>query len=258
VVPLGNTEDVVLDGYDIDLQPGSHHLIVYTTTAAEQDDPVNCTPFAGLAEGTDMPIVFANKLSETFSFPSGVAVAIPANQMIRVEAHYINTTASDLQGQGKVTFHTMPASSAPPFQPAGFDFFGTANIKIPPNSTYSTGQLFQAGLPGTHLISITTHQHRLGTGIQVWESAGQGDTSTQIANDSDWSSPSWSLLSPQFDFDGTNGLAYQCDWTNTTDQEVDFGESALNEMCFVGGYYYPSQGLYLCVQGFGGCRVRTP
>ncbi|MGH7297217.1 MAG: hypothetical protein ACRELB_19920 [Polyangiaceae bacterium] len=60
VVPLGNTEDIVVTGYEINLQPGSHHMIVYATTDAAQPDPINCTPFAGLALGTDMPVVFAN------------------------------------------------------------------------------------------------------------------------------------------------------------------------------------------------------
>jgi hypothetical protein len=256
VVALGNTEDVVVDGYDVDLQPGSHHLIVYATSDAVQSDPVNCTPFAGLALGTDMPIVFANELKETWSFPAGVAIPIPANQNIKVEAHYINTTASDLQGQGTVHFHYTPASSAPPYQAAGTNFFGTTNISIPPNSTYSTGPMFQKGIAGTHQVSITTHQHRLGTGIQVWESSASGQTGTQIANDMDWSNPSWALLSPQLDFDGTNGLTFQCAWTNTTDQTVGFGESALDEMCFVGGYYYPSHGLNLCIDGQ--CHQRNP
>jgi hypothetical protein len=248
VVPLGNTEDVVMNGYTINLSEGSHHLIVYETTDMEQDDPVNCTPFAGLALGTDIPIVFANTKQETWAFPAGIAIDLPANQMIKIEGHYINTTASDLQGTGNVTFDTVPAATAPAFQAANFNFFGTTKITIPPNSTYSTGPLFQAGIAGTHFISVTTHQHRLGTGAQVWL-GNQGDMSDRVANDTDWSTPSWSLIAPQYDFDGTNGLNYQCDWTNTTDQTVGFGESALDEMCFVGGYYYPSQGMNLCLDG---------
>jgi hypothetical protein len=31
-------------------------------------------------------------------------------------------------------------------------------------------------------------------------------------------------------------------------------ESALDEMCFVGGYYYPSQGFQLCLDGQ--CQLR--
>jgi hypothetical protein len=253
VVPLGNTEDVVMNGYSINLSQGSHHLIVYMTTDAEQDDPINCSPFTGLALGTDVPIVFANEKQESWSFPPGIAMDIPANQMIKIEGHYINTTADDLQGTGTVTFDTAPKATAPAFQPASFDFFGTAKINIPPNASFSTGPLFQAGLAGTHLVSVTTHQHRLGTRAQVWV-GDPGVMTDSIADDKDWSTPSWSLIAPQYDFDGTNGLTFQCDWTNTTDQTVTFGESALDEMCFVGGYYYPSQGMYLCLDGQ--CELR--
>jgi len=254
VMPLGNTEDVVVDSFDIQLSEGSHHLIVYMTSDMPQSDPVNCTPFAGIALGTDTPLVFANKKQETWQFPSGVAQLVPANQNVKVEGHYINATAQDLQGTGTVTFHTTPAATAPTFQNADFVFYGTMKITIPPNSSYSTGPLFQAGVAGTHFISVTTHEHRLGTHAQVWASAKTGDMSNQIANDLDWSNPSWNALAPQFDFDGTSGLTYQCDWTNTTDQTVGFGESALDEMCFIGGYYYPSQKLDLCVDGH--CKNR--
>ena len=223
VVPLGNTEDVVLNSYTINLSEGSHHLIVYMTTDSEQDGPISCSPFTGLATGTDMPIVFANEKQETWAFPSGIAIDIPANQMIKIEGHYINTTANDLQGTGNVSFATTPKASSPPFQAANFNFFGTTNISIPPNATYSTGPLFQAGIAGTHFISITTHQHRLGTGIQVW-AGNPGDQTDQIADDMDWSTPSWKLIAPQYDFDGTNGLTFQCCWTNPTYTSEGFGE----------------------------------
>ena len=78
--------------------------------------------------------------------------------------------------------------------------------------------------------------------------------STQIANDLDWSNPSWNMLTPDFSFDGQSGLTYQCDWTNTTDEMVGFGESALDEMCFIGGYYYPGTSLDLCIDGH--CKNR--
>jgi hypothetical protein len=254
VIPYGNTQDMVVNSIDVDLSPGSHHLIVYETSDEPTTTPYACTPFAGIAFGTDTPLVFANKEQVTWTFPTGIGQDVPANTYVKIEAHYINATSTALQGHGQVTFHATPKASMPPYQPANFTFWGTTQINIPPNSMASTGPLFQSGIAGTHLISITTHQHRLGTGIMVWESAAPGEQDTQIAKDLDWSNPSWGLLAPQYDFDGTNGLTYECDWTNTTDETVQFGESALDEMCFVGGYYYPSKGLDLCVDG--SCKNR--
>lgn len=247
VIPLNNTEDVVVNGFDINLAPGSHHLIVYLTDDTEALTPFACTPFAGIALGTDTPLVLANKLQETWTFPSGVAQDVPAQAMVKIEAHYINASANAIQGMGSVVFHAVPKASAPPYQPASFIFWGTSHIDIPPNGTFQTPQLFQQGIHGTQLTSITTHQHELGTGIQAWASAQQGDMSNRIADDLDWANPSWRLLAPSFAFNGTSGLTFQCSWANTTSQTVTFGESALDEMCFVGGYYYPASALDLCI-----------
>jgi hypothetical protein len=251
VVPFGNTEDVVVNSIDVNLAPGSHHLIVYKTNVAPTTTPYACQPFLGIALGTDTPLMLANKLDVSWTFPKGVAQDVPANSYVKIEAHYINASARAIEGKGQVKFHTTPKSAAGSYQPAGFAFWGTTNIDIPPNASASTGMQFQAGMAGTHLVSVSTHQHRLGTGVMAWESATSGEQSTQIAKDLDWSNPSWSLLAPQYDFNGKNGLSYECSWTNTTDQTISFGESALDEMCFVGGYYYPSKGrgLDLCING---------
>jgi hypothetical protein len=153
-----------------------------------------------------------------------------------------------------VTVHGVPKSQAGSYQPIGFAFWGTINIDILPNSSASTGPLFQVGTAGRHLISISTHQHHLGTGIQVWESSAAGQKGTQLANDTNWANPSWTMLQPEVVFNGTNGLTFDCSWNNTTSQEVKFGESALDEMCFVGGYEFPFTGLDLCINGH--CRTR--
>ena len=254
VVPLGNTEDVVVTGVSVDLQPGSHHMIVYTTTEAARTEPLNCAPFTGIALGTDVPLFFANKEKDAFDFPSGVAQELPANQMVKIEAHYINATGATIRGLGTVTFHTIPKAKAPPYQRANFLFWGTTHIDIPAGASYSTGPQFQVGPAGTHFFMATTHQHRLGTRAQIWASAHAGDLSKSITDDKDWANPSWKHVDPMFDFDGTNGLSFQCDWMNTTAQRVTFGESALDEMCFIGGYYYPATSMSLCVNG--GCKKK--
>jgi hypothetical protein len=252
---LGNGEAVVVNSLDVSLAPGSHHLVVYATNDPVNLTPTPCTPFAGTFEGTAEPLVFSSKQEASWTFPAGLGQDIASGQRVRVEAHYINSTAAELQGSGIVKIHAVPKSSAPPYEPVDFTFWGTTKISIPPYSTYSTGPIFQAGLPGTHLISVTTHEHRLGTRAQIWGSKTPGDTSNPLADDQDWANPSYRFITPWFDFDGTNGLTYQCDWDNSTSETVSFGESALDEMCVVGGYYFPSHGLDLCIDGYCPNRV---
>ena len=44
------------------------------------------------------------------------------------------------------------------------------------------------------------------------------------------------------------GFDFQCTWTNagTSARQVQFGESANDEMCFFWSYYYPSRGAKVC------------
>jgi hypothetical protein len=254
VVPLTNDHDALVTSLEAHLAPGSHHLIVYKTTDNPTTDPLNCSPFTGIALGLDVPIFFANKDNESFAFPNDVAVTLPAHQLVKIEAHYINATSAQIQGTGSITLHTTPDAGAAPYQEANYLFYGTKQINIPPNTTYSTGVHFQAAPAGTKFFLVSTHQHRLGTRVQAWASAQAGDMSNPIADDKDWSNPSWKSLDPAVDFNGTNGISYQCDWNNTTSQTISWGESALDEMCFVGGYYYPSKGFQLCIDAF--CKVK--
>jgi hypothetical protein len=249
VEPFGNTAAVVAEGFDSTLALGSHHLIAYLTTSPVNKTPVDCSPFTGVVSGGDVPLGIIDRKTVSFAMPPNVGQDIPANANVKVEAHYINTTSSDLQGSGLVTFHTVPKATAGSYQPASFLFYGTGAINIPPNASFSTGPLFQAGPANTKFFLAMTHQHRLGTGVQLWASAQKGDQANQLLDDTDWSNPSWKTLTPMFSFDGTSGLTYQCDWTNTTNSTVTFGESALQEMCFVGGYYYPSKGFEFCLNG---------
>src|SRR5262249_10322482 len=127
----------------------------------------------------------------------------------------------------------------------------TKNIVIGPNASYDTGVLFQPGIPGTYSFAVTTHQHHLGTEMQVWYSAAQGDTSNRIADSHSWSDPPLVMLDPAISFSmrGPKGLSYDCKWVNTTPNLITFGESANNEMCFLWHYYFPSKGFQLCIDG---------
>jgi hypothetical protein len=116
-------------------------------------------------------------------------------------------------------------------------------IAIAANSTGSVGPLFVQGLSGTHGFAVTTHEHRLGTRFRIWFANSASDTNhTPIADTTDWANAPLYQVKPQMDFNGSNGVAYKCEWNNTTNQLVTFGESALQEMCFMWMYYYPSHG----------------
>ncbi len=135
-------------------------------------------------------------------------------------------------------------------------FWGTKDINIPPQSTFDTGVKYQPALAGTKTFALTTHQHHLGTRMQVWYGAGEVGASEVVADAKSWSDPPLEIFDPPLDFpvgDGgafsTKGLAYQCKYLNPTPIPVTFGEGFNDEMCFLWQYYFPSRGFQICADG---------
>lgn len=247
---LDNPQDLVATAFTVDLAPVSHHLIVYRSSATEEQlTPTPCRPFEQVVTGAEVPLFIATSAHVEYRLPEGVGLQLGKQQMIKIEAHYLNPGATMAQGSAQIAVQGKPAAPADSYAAADVAIWGTARINVPPQKTAQTPVVFQAGLKGTQTFALTTHEHRLGTRAQVWASARAGDTSRQIADDRDWANPVFTQLAQPFAFDGSSGLSLQCDWNNTTDKAVRFGEGALDEMCFVILYYYPSRGTDVCIDG---------
>ncbi len=245
VVDLGNEDTVIVRKFRTTLNEGSHHMIVY-----KSDQPPNATPFAcqsfSVAGGSAIFIAQQPQSELVFpTDPSGtpVGLELTPHQSLTLEVHYINATAAALDVIGTVEMDVLPATAN--IVKSGFAFQGNLNIpSIPPHGEADTGIQFQQMVPGTHLFALTTHQHHLGTRMQVWHATDISDLSTPIADSTSWSDPPLVTFDPPLDFpaDGSKGMAYACHWKNPTDQSVSGGLSANDEMCFFWSYFYPGGG----------------
>lgn len=255
-VGLNNPNPVLVRKFRTTLQEGSHHMIVYLAPGATPSPTLeDCQSFAGVLEGQH-PIFIAEQASTELDFPiaadgTPVTLQLDAMQTLRIELHYFDTGTTDLMVGGSVDIDVLEDSSQK-VTLSDLAFWGTENIKIPPNSDYDTGVLFQQALPGTKTFAVTTHQHHLGTDMRIWYANNASDTSDLVDESMNWANPTLAQPSPALDFPAGSGkgLAYECHWVNNTPNEVDFGESVNNEMCFLWHYYYPSQGFQFCIDGF--------
>ena len=259
-VSLKNAEGAYVRRFRADLGLGSHHMIVYKSNATtESTAPQDCQGFSGLLSG-EHPIFIAQQAKAQLDFPSDetgvpVALEIAANQMVRLELHFINTTVQPLDVTAKLFVDTVPLGTT--VVKSDLAFWGTQQIKIPANGMGDTGVRYQVALANTKTFALTTHQHHLGTEMKVWYAAGSADPSPKmVADGKNWSDPPLELFTPALDFPdngngkiSSKGLAYQCQWNNPTATDVKFGESFNDEMCFLWQYYYPSQGFQLCIDG---------
>jgi hypothetical protein len=278
VVKLPSDVDVDVVEIDATLAPGSHHLIIYKSQALDESlKPSGCTSFSGVLGG-DQPLFIAQSPTSTLKLPTGVAWHLPANQMLLLEAHYLNASANMIQGMGSVTF--IPGDPNQTYQPADLMFCGSVSqlgggagfsgncpsgVGLPPGQVTSLSPDFYGGTVNTtdptkavdltklKVFGLTGHQHRHGTDFKIWKTTDGTDPSglTPIYESVHWDN------APLEDFDDAHlisfapneGLMWQCTYdTSMESQSVCFGESAATqEMCFLWAYYYPSVGRF--VQG---------
>jgi hypothetical protein len=267
IVHLGNTTPIHVGQIHNVLTNGSHHMIVYRSSeTVEQTTPVDCVPFTDTLDPTKgSTLMVTQKHDDTLTLPSGVAFTLDANQMIRIELHYINTGSTTLQVQGTSTFVTMADSDYK--QEAGFLFIGDPDISIPAHTSTTLGPIDFIVPPqysGVNFFAITGHEHQMGTDVTVSTITGPNDPGTSVYDVPGWlwSEPATVVATPPFQIADNGGFRFTCDWTNTSDETINFGESATDEMCFFWAYYYPSQGSQVCFHtdktGNGGTNVCCP
>jgi hypothetical protein len=255
VVPLGNTQQIHVGQIHDLLGTASHHMILYQVAAqAAQTAPFNCQPFQDtLNPSAGSPMIISQKPDDTLTLPQNVAFTLSANQMVRLEMHYIN--ASTMPVTLKTTSTLTTISAADYKYDASFLFVGDAilgpkGMGIPANATWSTGQQYfpvPSKYSQSNFFAITGHEHHLGTGVQIWSATGSSDPGSQIYTSTSWSDPPVTTFTPPLHVPAGGGFKYNCDYDNTTTNTVSFGESATDEMCFFWAYYWPSQGASVCI-----------
>lgn len=249
-----------------ELGPGSHHLIVYKTSdTVEQPTPFNCQPFTDLLNpDKGSPLMITQKKDDVLTLPKGVAFGIGAEQMVRLEMHYINTTQAPLDVTATSTFYSMDDSEFE--NEADFLFFGNPDINIPPQSAATLGPTYiplPPMLEGSKFFGFTGHEHHWGTGVKVDIAAGKLGPVTSVYDEPNWSwaEPPTVYKDPPLEVPQGGGFHITCTWQNNGPDTVGFGESANDEMCFFWTYYYPSKGAFVCAhsdQVAGGIDLCCP
>jgi hypothetical protein len=252
VLRLGNPTAMHVGAIHNLLGTSSHHMIVYRVSdTTEQTTPFDCQPFTDTLNPADgSTLMVSQKKDDLLQLPSGVGYTLDANQMIRIEMHYINPTTATTTLVSTTTM--IPIPDADYKYEAGFLFIGDPDISLPPNSKITLGPIFYP-LPSEYAASnffaITGHEHKLGTDVTISTATSATDPGTPVYDVPDWlwSEPATVAASPPFNVPAGGGFKFTCQWDNTTPDTVTFGESANDEMCFFWAYYYPSNGSEVCV-----------
>ncbi len=230
-------------------------MVVYRSDDTEEMlTPFECQPFVDTLDPTKgSPMVISQKDDDTITLPPGVAYTLDPDQMIRLELHYINASDQATTVTASSTFTTIPDADYQ--NEADIMFIGDADISIPAHSPLTLGPIYfqpEGRFDGVNFYAITGHEHQWGTGVTVAvaPSATPGnDTSIYDVPNWKWSDPLTVYPDPPFQavYRRAAACRFTCTWENLSDNTVDFGESANDEMCFFWAYYHPSpRGALVC------------
>jgi hypothetical protein len=245
VVRLGNQVPLKIHEIHNVLGNVSHHFIVYKTPETEErPDPYPCQSLQNLIDPANgLPLMITQKYEETLTLPAGVGFEFEANQMIRLELHYLN--ASDQPLDVKVVSTFTPMSSAEFEHAADFLFVGNPDIEIPPGQsvTLETYMPVFADFFDVNFFGFTGHQHRWGTNVYVAvaESEQGPDIAVYDLPDFNWDEPETVYHDPPIVMPEGGGFRFTCEWQNLGTTTARFGEKVDDEMCFFWTYYYPAR-----------------
>src|SRR5207237_10124203 len=130
------------------------------------------------------PYVAETQNDNGLPLPSGTAFHLPAGQMVKLEAHYLNASPNPIMGMGTVTLTTAPPGDSTRYIPADIMFCGSVlelyTKGVPKGDSMLSPGFFkpQSVVPDIKMFGLTAHQHQRGTLITIANSTGANDPRT--------------------------------------------------------------------------------
>jgi hypothetical protein len=227
---MGQQADIV--SYELHMSTGSHHMFAFYTTNAANGSVAAC-PQGGLQFA---PYTFtAGSPTAIQTYPDGMGASIPPTTGFTINAHFINTGASALQGNVALTIYV--AKTGEVTQHVGPIFLNQALLSVPPTGQPSTSTASYSLTQDVNLLLGASHMHQRATHFVSTASTGQ-----TLFETTQWSEPKPTIYSPALHLTSGTTVTWSCTYVNDTGSTLTFGESAAtNVMCIAEFIYYPVQ-----------------
>lgn len=225
-------------------------IVYLVNDSTESATPTACTPLESLA--TAKPVLFTRAGDETVQLPDGTGVEIGAQQMVRIELHGLNETASSADFDFTVTFTKTVATRS-----ASLLISLLPDIDLPsgPSTTLRGTVPFPADVTGGEVAHFTGFTHALGTGV----TAGMNGSTVYAPVPFEWNAPASATPFP-ITIVADGGITLACDWNNMTGSRVRFGAGATEEICLLRTWVTPASTQHLCIRSeqSGGVSLCCP
>ena len=217
-------EDAVIDSYSSEAQPFVHHIVFVRTLAPEPDGFAECDT---LFRMTWDPLYISGAGASKLQFPSDAGHELTKGTQLLAQLHLLNAKDKAVKGRVAIKMHR---SSAKDPRPVSTYVFGTRSIKLPPKQSSDVKSECEMSEP-VQLIAAFPHLHQLGTALHFEVGSSMDDMHEAYARDP-YSFDDQHIEDLDLTLDKGDMTRVTCSYDNQTPEEVTFGESTHNEMCF--------------------------
>ena len=248
MVALYNDEELFVERFEISMQSGSHHFLLYSfqdETPAERMPAPNEIRDLRDEQGVyvfdtvrtmlfHQPIVGSQWPFFDFNFPAGVAMRLPKGMRFDLNSHYINRTDEPTVGEAYINlYYADPAKVQHEAK-----IFGLSNFDIALPAGKVTTLSEQYRFPERmHIMQLMSHAHEHMTEFRVDLMGGDRDGEVvYIAYD--WEHPPILELDPPLVVEPGQGFKVEATYDNWTDRELNFGFLSEDEMMILYGFFY--------------------
>jgi hypothetical protein len=210
------------------MTPGSHHLFAFHASGLVSGPVAPCggLEFHPYIHSAQVPHLLT-------TYPPNVGRFLPGSDGVQILAHYLNTTTETIHANVKLVLAvTDPANVT---VQASHVFMNNFGLSVAPHS--KSVATHSCTIPSDiKLLAAASHMHQRGVHFTATIPDG-----TILYETSLWSDPQPRLFDPPMAIPAGTDVTWTCDYDNTTDLTLTFGQSAVtNEMCIFAGIYYPA------------------
>lgn len=236
--------DMVVGGYTrTDAQKYVHHLILAKTSGNEPEGQSECDV---LFRFQWEPLFLSGAGASELLFPEGVGHVLTAGTRVLAQLHLLNTSAQPVTDSTAIHMHPSTAENP---RPLGSYAFGNFDLNLPPMQA-STVTSDCAVTEPLEFIAGLPHMHTLGTSL-TFETGPSADKLTKVFERNPYSFDDQHAELLPMTLQAGDATRVTCNFENTRNEAITFGESTNSEMCFFVGFVAGRTGV-------GGCIVGSP
>ncbi len=231
-------EDLVVDRFVYDSQPVVHHLVMAET----QGEPEGFSECDVLFRPNWLPIFIGGAGDSVVDLPTGAGFKLEKGAQILIQLHLLNAISADVDDEVSVHVRKDADGAA---DDVGMVAFGSMAVALPPKAKSEVVGACEVD-EDVDVFAMFPHMHYLGTSL-TFEVGPSEDSLVEVFRRDPWDFDYQSIEPFKLSLSAGDHVRVTCSYDNPRDETVTFGESTLDEMCFLIAYVTGAS------QHIGGC-----